>query len=210
MKFLIFAAIVVTCVFAEPEAKPEAEAEAQPEAQYYGFNRHHFGGSYYRSPYYSGSYGKTYNGYGVWPYSYTPGYYNRYAMTGYNRMFKREAEAEAEPEAEGDAQFYYQPGFYRSMVNTPFTYGMTYNHYTTPYTAYNTPYTGFNMHRLYKREAEAEPESDAQYYRSGFYNYRFNRPYTYGTYGGYMNTPYTYGYQRYQNMPYTYNYNRFF
>lgn len=211
MKFLILASIVVVCAMAEPEA--------EPEGQYYGFGGQF--GSYYRRPY-SGAYGKTYNGYGVWPYSYTPGFYNqRYAMTTpyntYNRIYKREAEAEAEPEAEADAQFYYRPGVYTSRVNTPFTSGVygpyhqrqysTYGTpavYTTPYTSYNTPYTGFNTypttayHRLFKREAEAEaePEADADaqfYYRPGVYTTRVNTPFTSGVYGPYQRQYSTYG-----------------
>merc|ERR1711881_228697 len=135
-KFLIFAAIVVAGVLAEPESDP----------QYY-YN--HFSG--YRYP----------TTYSSW--SFTPYHNNYYGM---RRFYKREAEAEpeAETEPESDAQYYNYYGMttpYSGYMNqwNRFSYNnrFGYNNYNTY--SYNPYYQ-----RRYVREAEAEPE--AQYYNS--------------------------------------------
>jgi hypothetical protein len=153
--------------------KREAEAEPEADAQYYRvFNT--FSGY---TPY-TGQY-QTY-GYTGYPYS---SIYNNF----YNRhVFKREAEAE--PEA--DAQYM---SYYNNYRVTPYSSGyQTYGYSGYPYTAGYT-YNNFYNRHVFKREAEAEPEADAQYmnyYNNGYYgNYQsgFRYPYT-----SYVNTPYIY------------------
>merc|ERR1712113_1095752 len=114
MKVLIIVALALAAVMAEPEA----------DAQYY-YNR------FYN------------NGYGY--YNRGQGYFNRgfygYPMMGYNRMWKRDAEAVSE--ADADAQY---PGYQ--------WYGNQYHGYPMSY--------GFNYNRMWKRDAEAVSESDAK------------------------------------------------
>merc|ERR1712241_1246919 len=123
---------------------------------------------------YAAGYPSTY-GYGV-PHSY--GYpYSTYSHGVYGKR-----EAEAEPKA--DAQYLttyragYSPVAYSNFgYNYPSTYG------------YGLRNFGYSRFGYGKREAEAEPEADAQYlttYRAGYptavaySNYGYNCPTTYG------------------------------
>merc|ERR1712001_727945 len=80
----------------------------------------------------------------------------------------RRAEPEADPQI-------YTPGFYGGLYS-PYTYG------------YSGLYNGFYGARVFKREAESEPEADpALIYGNGIYNpYAYSAgiysPYTYGSY----------------------------
>merc|ERR1719489_631213 len=124
---------------------------------------------------YAAGYPSTY-GYGVSP-TYGYGYpYNTYSHYG-----KREAEAE--PEADADAQYprSYHAG-YAPVAYSNYGYGFP---STIGYGLRNFGYSRFGFG---KREAEAEPEADAQYltsYRAGYTpvaysNYGYGFPSTYG------------------------------
>merc|ERR1711944_269366 len=125
MKVLIIVALALAAVMAEPEA----------DAQYW-YNR------FYN------------NGYGY--YNPGQGFFNRgfygYPMMGYNRMWKRDAEAVSEADADAQYQWY---------GNQYYGYPMSY---------------GYNYNRMWKRDAEPEADADAeaQYYYSKYYN---SRPY---------------------------------
>merc|ERR1711931_64670 len=101
--------------------------------------------------------------------------------------------AYAEPEAEADAYYggYYGLGAYGYA---PRSYA--YSSYAAPY-AYRSygyaPYRSYGAYRLHKRDAEAEPEADADAYYAGVY----------GAYRGYSAYPYSHGYSAY---PYSYGY----
>jgi len=162
MKFLIALALVAVAV-AEPEADPQVYTTGL-------YNPYTYSSVY--SPYTYGSYIK-------------PAVYGGY---GYGRIFKREAEAE--PEA--DPALIYGSGLYN-----PYAYSSVYSPYT--YGSYIKPavYGGYGYGRIFKREAEAEPEADpALLYGSGLYSpYTYSgvySPYTYGTYGSYIK-PAVYG-----------------
>jgi len=179
-------------------AKREAEAEPEADAQYLQYYNRGYG----YTPYTTG-----YQTYGYTGYPYTTGYtYSPYFNNFYNRrVFKREAEAEAEPEA--DAQFYYNT-HYNTYQQYPYSAYSAYTGYPTTYNTYTySPYTYNPYHfaqRRFVREAEAEPEAEADaqyYYNTGYYgNYQsgFRYPYT-----SYARTPYTY------NTYSPYNYNTF-
>merc|ERR1712241_1394291 len=100
------------------------------------------------------------------------------------------AAAVAEPEAD--------PQVYTTGLYNPYTYSSVYSPYT--YGSYIKPavYGGYG-YRVFKREAEAEaePEADpALLYGNGLYSpYTYSgvySPYTYGTYGSYIK-PAVYG-----------------
>merc|ERR1712117_902083 len=140
-----------------------AEPEADPQVYTTGFYNPYTYSSVY-SPYTYGSYIKpaVYSGYGY-------------------RLLKREAKSE--PEA--DPALLYGSGLYSpytySGVYSPYTYG-TYGSYIKP-----AVYGGYGYGRVFKREAEAEPEADpALIYSNGLYSpYAYSsiyRPYTYGSY----------------------------
>merc|ERR1719346_539882 len=131
------------------------------------------------------------------PQVYTTGLYSPYTYGSYikpavyggygYRLLKREAESE--PEA--DPALIYGSGLYN-----PYTYSSVYSPYT--YGSYIKPavYGGYG-YRVFKREAEAEPEADpALIYSTGLYSpYTYSgvySPYTYGTYGSYIK-PAVYG-----------------
>merc|ERR1712168_525984 len=157
MKFLLLAALVA-CAYAEPEA----------------------------DAYYSGYYGLGGYGYGLGAYSYAPrAYVSSYSYAPYRygayRLHKRDAEAEPKSDAEAkpEADAYYG-GLYGYSGYGLGSYGYT-SYAAAPYTSYTTaPYTSYGYaapayygnyvhHGLYKRDAEAEPKSDAYY--GGLYGY---------------------------------------
>merc|ERR1712117_68762 len=101
-----------------------------------------------------------------------------YPYAGVHRVFKREAEAEPEV----DSQFVYNTAYSAGVLPTTYAAGLTYPYastyvkpavtykapvvykapLTTSYMApYTYPYAG--VHRVFKREAEAEPEADSQF-----------------------------------------------
>jgi hypothetical protein len=133
----------------------------------------------------------TYSGYKpyTWPYTYSSWPYT----TPYHHLGKREAEAE--PEAD-PALLYSSIG--HLGYSMPYTYS-GYKPYTWPYTYSSWPYTT-PYHHLGKREAEAEPEPEADpallYSSVGHLGYS----YPYSTYSGYK--PYTWPYT-YSSWPYT-------
>jgi len=92
--------------------------------------------------------------------------------------------AYAEPEADAYFSRYYNgySGYYPAYSS----YGHGYGYPSYGYRSY-----GYNNYRLYKRDADAEPEA---YYNS----YYAPRSYAYGSYGlrsyGYNYAPYSYGY----------------
>merc|ERR1712117_60579 len=200
MKLFVVLALFVAAAIAEPEA----EAEADP--------------AYFYSNYYSPYGYRSYGGYGWNPMSY--GYYG-YKPYGYNyggnwagyRFFKREAGAEAQPEAEADPAYFYS-NYYNNNYWNPYTYGvyghniynyanMYHNYAYAPYSSYH----GYN--RFFKREAEAEPEAEADpaYFYGNFY-----QPYApHGGYASGWNKPYGYTY----GLPYArygmgYNWNGYY
>merc|ERR1711997_22621 len=103
----------------------------------------------------------------------------------------------AEPEAEADAQWYgynWNNGYY------PMSYG--YNRWSSGswnYNRYNMYNRNFWGNRRFYREAEAEPEADAQYYNN-YYGYS---PMRYNMYNRNYN-----GYNMYNRN--FWNYNRFY
>merc|ERR1712098_549742 len=131
-----------------------------------------------------GGYGGDAAGYpSTYGYGVSRGYGYGYPYT-YSHYGKREAEAE--PEAEADAQYlttyragYTSPvGYSNYGYSFPSTYGYGLHHY------------GYSRFGYGKREAEAEPEADAQYlstYRAGY-----TSPLAYSNYG--YGFPSTYGY----------------
>merc|ERR1711881_184580 len=147
MKVLFVVALALAAVVAEPEADAAADA-------YYG---------YYGRPAYYGQRWGGYNGYYGNYYGY--GGYPRTYGYGYNRFWKRDAdaepEAEAKPEAEADPAAYYY-GFYGHRPYSAYYnrgyYGMS-RYYGNYYSGYGYPRSyGYGYNRFWKREAEAEPE----------------------------------------------------
>jgi len=160
----------------------------------------------------------------VSPYMANPYVANPYVASPYvaspmaHRVFKREAEAEAE----SDAQFYYTNQY--SAYGYPYGTAYGFNQrYTTPVAtrpfysaAYPFNYASYVPQRVFKREAEAEPEADAQV----LFNYANAYPTTYGfntlynnavTHGSALNYPVTATYSGYpyhnavyNNAAYTY------
>merc|ERR1712083_692191 len=141
MKVLLFVALAIAAVCAEPEAEPKADAD--PEAWY---------GHYYGWPGYYGGY-RGYYGWG--------GYYGHPYRYGYRLLGKRSADAEpkadAEPEADADAAAWYYGGYYGHPGYYGYGYGLGYRGYYSGY--YGYPYT--YGHYLGKRSAEAKPEAKA-------------------------------------------------
>jgi len=163
MKLFVVLALFVAAAIAEPEA----EAEADP--------------AYFYSNYYSPYGYRSYGGYGWNPLSY--GYYS-YRPYGYNwggyRFFKREAGAEAQPEAEADPAYFYS-NYYNNNYWSPYkygVYGLGLPLYANMYDTYMYGYgpKSYYYNRFFKREAEAEPEAEADpaYFYSNFY-----QPYAY-------------------------------
>jgi len=227
MKLFLLVALVA-CAYAEPEAESKADADAQ----FLYSNGLRAYGSYgyaaprvYSSSYVSRPYTTSYAYSAPYAYGnrYTAGYASPYTTYGYNRLFKRDAEAEAEPEAQYFANTYggfgysgypYAAGY--SAYSPYTTYSTAFPSYTTGYTAarytagYASPYTTYGYNRLFKREAEAESEGQFYGYPSTYaygsyaypsaYNYASVRPYTYATAAPYRFTntynsyPYSYGY----------------
>jgi len=144
-----------------------AIAEPEPWTVYGGY-----GG--YAAGYYPSTYG-----YGV---SRSYGYpYSTYSHGVYGKR-----EAEAEPEAEADPQYLtsYRAGYTAPVAYSNYGYG-----YPSAY-RYGLRNYGYSRFGYGKREAEAEPEADAQYlttYRAGY-----NAPVAYSNYG--YSYPSTYGY----------------
>ena len=98
----------------------------------------------------------------------------------------------AEPEAKPEAQFYRGYGGYAAGYPTTYGYGLR----NLGYSAYNRGFYG-------KREADAEPEAEAEPYLTygvghvGAYSAGYGLPSTYSTYGyGLRNLGYG-GYGRY-------------
>merc|ERR1712214_94589 len=171
----IFFACLVAAVYAEAEPKADADA-------YYGLG---YSGVV---PGYTG-----YAGYGAYA---TPAYntYRGYGYAGLRGHYIGKREAEAEPEADADAYYGYNYGLgyaapiARTYAAAPVatvarTYAAPVTTVTRPYAAYGayaTPtysayagygYAGLNSHYIGKREAEAEPEADADaYYGLGYNN----------------------------------------
>merc|ERR1712038_1386994 len=120
-------------------------------------------------------------------------------------LVKREAEAEpeADPQVFYNTYGYYPTGYTAPVVTKPVVYTKpvvkTYTApltYTTPLT-YGYPYTYGLHHGLVKRDAEAEPEADAQYfyntYGYGLNKYFYNNYYNpYSVYSPYTAYPYVY------------------
>merc|ERR1712018_137508 len=141
MKVLFVVALALAAVVAEPEADAAADA-------YYG---------YYGRPAYYGQRWGGYNGYYGNFYGY--GGYPRTYGYGYNRFWKRDADAE--PEAEADPAAYYY-GFY--------------GHH--PYNFYNRGYYGNYYGYGYPRSY-----GYGNYY--GYGNRYYGNFYNRGYYGGY-------------------------
>merc|ERR1719234_1847801 len=119
------------------------------------------------------------------------GGYGRYSPGVYGKR-----EAEAEPEAEADAQYLttYRAGYTSPVAYSNYGYG-----FPSTY-GYGLRHYGYSRFGYGKREAEAEPEADAQYlstYRAGY-----TSPLSYSNYG--YGFPSTYGYGLRQ-----YGYSRF-
>merc|ERR1712111_35046 len=154
--------LVVLALVAAAYAEPEAEANAEAEPWWYS----NYG---YASPYYSG-----------YRYGYSP-YYN---WGGYRYLWKREAEAEPKADAEAEPWWYSH-------------YGYGYRGYASPYWnrwgyAYSPYYNWGGYRYLWKRDAEAQPEAEANpeaYWYGNWYGRRWGgwgygyRPYGYGYYG---------------------------
>jgi len=155
---------------ADAEAQPEADAEAGYYGGYYGHRAYGYGLGYY---------GHRAYGYG----------YPAYAGYGYH-YGKRSADAEpqflAAPYAYGVAPYTYAP-FVRPAV-------------AASHTVVSTPAATYGIHQLHKRDAEAQPEADAEaYYYGGYPSYAYgHRAYGYGAYGyGHRAYGYPYSYGRY-------------
>merc|ERR1712055_1107797 len=125
---------------------------------------------------YAAGYPTTY-GYGV---SHSYGYpYSTYSHYG-----KREAEAE--PKADADAQCLgaYCAGYTAPVAYSNYGYGFPATY------GYGLRNFGYSRYGYEKREAEAEPEADAQYLTS--YRAGYTSPIAYSNFG--YNYPTTYGY----------------
>merc|ERR1712228_460675 len=168
--------------------KREAEAEPEADAQVL-LNTYKAGVLPYAHHTYAHSYIKpavTYKAPVVYKAPLTTSYMAPYTYpyAGVHRVFKREAEAE--PEA--DSQFVYNTAYSAGVLPTTYAAGLTYPYastyvkpavtykapvvykapLTTSYMApYTYPYAG--VHRVFKREAEAEPEADSQFVYNNAY-----------------------------------------
>merc|ERR1719420_1284756 len=191
-----------------------AAASAEADAQYGHFGYAGLGNSVYAAPYrYSGAYGYaapltgagiTYRGYGTpatvgthAPYGYAAS--GHYVADSVGAVHVAKREAEAEPEADADALYgNYGYGLGYSTYSRP-VYG-GYSTYSRPivssyaarpvvssigYSAYSRPIYGGYSSYYGKREAEAEPEADADAlygnYGYGLGYSAYSRP----VYGGY-------------------------
>merc|ERR1711963_1227483 len=147
---LLFLAAVA---YAEPGAK--AEAEADPYLLYAGYYGH--------------------------PYTYGYGGYYGYPYGGYRYLWKRDAGEERPdgPNAEADPQLLYANYYHHGLTYSPYYYTPSVYHHTyaapVTYAAATVaaPYRYYAnsagvVHAVAKREAEAAPESDAQW---GYYGY---------------------------------------
>merc|ERR1712029_92926 len=177
MKFLVVLALVAAAY-----AEPEAEANADPAYYYSGWYGHNYNGDHH-SPYYR--YASPYWG----------GYYNR----GYG-YWKRDADSQ--PEAAADPAYYYAHS-YHGYAPAVYHTATVYNHnlaYNTGY-AYAAPYNYGYYNRVWKRDAEAEPEADAEAY---WYGNAYNRWGNRWGYSGWYNRPYGYnwGYSGYYGRRY--------
>merc|ERR1712142_656136 len=151
----IFFACLVAAVYTE--AEPKAEADAFYNYGYNGYNGLVSGYTGYALPAYRSYAAPAYRTYAS-P-AYTTGYAN-YGYAGLNAgHYIGKREAEAEPEADADA-FYGYNGLFNGYN------GYAPPAYTTGYANYG--YAGLNaVHYIGKREAEAEPEAEAD----AFYGY---------------------------------------
>merc|ERR1739848_960741 len=202
MKVLLFVALAITAVVAEPEAEADADA-----AYYYG---NYFGNR--------GFYGYGMRNWNNWGYGRNYGYgYNYPSAYGYTRHFGKRS-ADAEPEAEADAEaavlysshyrnpgyygqrFYGMGNYYGAQWNNGYRYGSypyasTYGMY--PYTStYGSPATTtYTTRHFGKRSADAEPEADADaaYYYGNYYNHQRYYGQRYNGFRTYSGYPYTYG-----------------
>merc|ERR1712117_457827 len=167
----------------EAEAEPEADAQVLLNTYKAGVLPYTAGVLPYAHHTYAHSYIKpavTYKAPVVYKAPMTTSYMAPYTYpyAGVHRVFKREAEAE--PEA--DSQFVYNTAYSAGVLPTTYAAGLTYPYastyvkpavtykapvvykapLTTSYMApYTYPYAG--VHRVFKREAEAEPEADSQF-----------------------------------------------
>jgi len=155
------------------------------------------------------------------PYTYAAPYTYNVPHVVAKREAEAEPEAEADPAVFYNAYYpyahtAYSAGYYPytaakyvasapvvKKVETTAVKPAVATYATAPYAAYATypaysayaPYTyGYGFHSLHKREAEAEPEADAD--PAAFYRYAYGRysPYTYGyyPYSTYRTAAYTY------------------
>lgn len=172
MKFLVVVFAVCAAV-----VSAEAEAEADASAQFYGGYAGY--SPYAYRPYAAygyGGYAPLAYGYGG-AYGYGAGYgYNAYGYGGHF-IGKREAEAEAAPEADAQVAlgysalpYAYSPYAYaaRPYAYAPYAWApaaSSYQYQATPFaqSSLSQVHPGAALvHGLFKREAEAEPEADAQ------------------------------------------------
>merc|ERR1719317_192120 len=149
----------------EAEAEPEAEADPQYLTSYRAG---------YTAPVAYSSYG----------YGYPSAY--RYGLSnyGYSRFGYGKREAEAEPEADAQYLTSYRAGYTSPIAYSNYGYG-----YPSAY-RYGLRNYGYSRFGYGKREAEAEPEADAQYLTS--YRAGYTSPIAYSNYG--YSYPSTYGY----------------
>merc|ERR1712062_60966 len=148
--------------------KREAEAEPKADAQYLTNYR-----AGYTTPVAYSNYG-----YGF-PSTYRYGLRN----FGYSRFGYRKREADAEPEADAQYLTAYRAG-YTPVAYSNYGYGFPATY------GYGFRNFGYSRFGYGKREAEAEPEADAQYLTS--YRAGYTSPIAYSNFG--YNYPTTYGY----------------
>merc|ERR1711953_921267 len=130
-----------------------------------------------------------YSGYaaGYPTYGYGVSHSYGYPYSTYSHYGKREAEAEPKADADADAQYLttYRAGYTAPVGYSDYGYGFPATY------GYGLRHFGYSRFGYGKREAEAEPEADAQYltsYRTGYTpvaysNYGYNYPSAYSTYG---------------------------
>jgi len=164
------------------------EAEAEPEAD-----------PQCLTSYCAGYAPVTYSNYGFgFPSTYGYGLRNfGYSRYGYSRFGYGKREAEAEPEADAQYLRTYRAGYTTPVAYSNYGYGFPATY------GYGIRNFGYSRFGYGKREADAEPEADAQYltsYRAGYAsplsysNFGYNYPTTYGY--GLRNFGYSrYGYQ---------------